>query len=78
MDLKPIPTKLYTPQTNSKAERFIKRILAKWASVIAYQTDEERNRWLPRCLGIHNGNRCHIDLGGLTPQQSLQRLLIAE
>jgi hypothetical protein len=29
-------------------------------------------------LGIYNGHRCHMALGGLTPQQSLQGLLIAE
>ena len=78
LDLKPIRTKPYTPHTHGKAERFIKSILAEWAYVIAYQTSEERNRWLPRYLGINNGHRCHMALGGLTPQQSLQRLLIAE
>lgn len=78
LDLKPIRTKPYTPQTNGKAERFIKTLLAEWAYVIAYRTSEERNRWLPRYLGIYNGYRCHMALGGLTPQQCLQRLLIAE
>jgi hypothetical protein len=48
------------------------------AYVIAYQTSSERNRWLPRYLGISNGQRCHMALGGLSPQQCLQRLLIAE
>lgn len=78
LDLRPIRTKPYTPQTNGKAERFIKTLLAEWAYVIAYQTSEERNRWLPRYLGIYNANRCHMALGGLTPQQCLQRRLIAE
>lgn len=78
LDLKPIRTRAYTPQTNGKAERFIKTILAECAYVIAYQTSEERNRWLPRYLGIYNGNRCHMALGGLSPKQGLQRLLIAE
>ncbi|MCP9773900.1 IS481 family transposase [Synechococcus sp. Tobar12-5m-g] len=78
LDLKPIRTKPYTPQTNGKAERFIKTLLAEWAYVMAYQTSQERNHWLPRYLGIYNSHRCHMALGGLTPQQSLQRLLIAE
>jgi transposase InsO family protein len=78
LDLKPIRTKPYTPQTNGKAERFIKPLLAEWAYVIACQTSEERNHWLPRYLGIYNGNRCQMALGGLTPQQCLQRRLIAE
>jgi transposase InsO family protein len=71
LDLRPIRTKPYTPQTNGKAERFIKTFLAEWAYVMTYQTSEERNRWLPRYLGIYNGHRCHMALGGLTPQQSL-------
>jgi hypothetical protein len=28
--------------------------------------------------GIYSSNRCHKALGGLTPQQAIQRLLIAE
>jgi transposase InsO family protein len=76
--LKPIRTKPYTPRTNSKAERIIKTLLGEWAYFIAYQTSEERNRWLPRYLGINNVHRCHMALGGLSPLQSLHRLLIAE
>lgn len=75
--MKPIRTKPYTPQTNGKAEKFIKTLLAEWAYVIACQTSEERNLWRRRYLGIYNGHRCHMALGGLSPQQSLQRLLIA-
>ena len=78
LGMKPIRTKPYTPQTNDKAERFIKTLPAEWAYVIAYQTSNERNHWLSRFLGIYNGHRCHMALGGLTHQQSLQRLLIAE
>ena len=78
LGLKPIRTKAYTPQTNGKAERLIKTLLEEWAYVIAYQTSEERSLWLPRYLGIYNGSRCHMALGGLTPQQCLRRLLSAE
>ncbi len=46
--------------------------------MIAYQTSEERNHWLSRYLGNYACNRCHKPLGGLTPQQAIQRLLIAE
>jgi hypothetical protein len=35
MDLRPIRTKPYTPQTNGKAERFIKALLVEWAYIIA-------------------------------------------
>ena len=76
--MKPIRTKPYTPQTNGKAERFIKTLLGEWAYVMAYKTSKERNHWLPRYLGISNGHRCQMALGGLAPQQRLQRLLRGE
>ncbi|MEB3202407.1 MAG: DDE-type integrase/transposase/recombinase, partial [Synechococcus sp.] len=78
MDLKHSRTKPYTPRTNGKAERFIKTLLGEWAYAIPFQTSVERNRWLPRYLGLYNGRRCHMALGGLSPQQYLQRLLNAE
>ena len=78
LDLKPIRTRPYTPRTNGKAERFIKTLLGEWAYAMPFQTSAERNSWLPRYLGLYNGHRCHMALGGLSPQQSLQRLLKAE
>ena len=75
MDLKPIRTKPYTPRTNGKAERFIKTLLGEWAYAMAFQTSDERNRWLPRYLALYNGRRCHMALGGLSPQQRLAALL---
>ena len=45
---------------------------------MAFQTSEERKRWLPRYLTLYNDRRCHMALGGLSPQQCLQRLLLAE
>ncbi len=30
--------------------------------MIAYQTSDERNNWLPHYLGIYNGSRCHMAL----------------
>ena len=78
LDLKPIRTRPYTPRTNGKAERFIKTLLGEWAYAMPIQTSEERKRWLPRYLGLYNGRRRHMALGGLSPQQYLQRLLVAE
>lgn len=78
LDLKPIRTRPYTPRTNGKAERCIKTLLAEWAYAMPFQTSEKRNRWPPRYLGLWNGRRCHRALGGLSPKQSLQRLLVAE
>ena len=68
MNLKPIRTRPYTPRTNGKAERFITTLLGEWAYAMSLQTSEEQNRWLPVYLRIYNGRRCHIALGGLSPQ----------
>jgi len=43
-----------------------------------YNSSEERKRWLPRYLAIHNGRRCHMGLAGRTPFQGLNRLRVTE
>ena len=78
LELKPIRSKAYTPQTNGKAEQSIMTLLVEWVFVIAYRTSEESNRWLPSSLRIWKGHRCPMALGSLRPQQCLQRLLITE
>jgi transposase InsO family protein len=75
LDLKPIRTKPYTPRTNGKAERFIQTLCREWAYGMPFQTSEERKRWLPRYLRLYNDRRCHMALGGLSPQQRLVALL---
>ena len=75
LDLRPIRTKPYTPRTNGKAERFIQTLCREWAYGMAFQTSEERKRWLPRYLKLYNQRRCHMALGGLSPQQRLVALL---
>lgn len=32
---------------------------------MAFQTSDERNQWLSRYLGIYNGRRCHMAVGGI-------------
>ena len=71
-------TRPNSPQTNGKAERFIKTLLAEWAYSMAFQTSTERNRWLPRYLAICNGRRCHMALAGRTPFQQLGLLRATE
>jgi transposase InsO family protein len=44
MAIKAIRTKPYTPQTNGKAERFIKTLLNEWTYAMPFQTSKERNR----------------------------------
>ena len=35
-----------------------------------FQTSQEWMRWLPRDLRLDNQRRCHMDLGGFSPQPS--------
>lgn len=66
LDLSPIRTKSYTPRTNGKAKRFTKTLLGEWAYAVAFQTSEERSRWLPRYLGAPK--RAHVPHGSRWPQ----------
>ena len=45
---------------------------------MAFQTSNERNRWLPRYLAIYNGRTCHMALAGRTPFQQLGLLRATE
>ena len=74
MGLIPKRTRPDSPQTNGKAERFIKTLLAEWAYSMAFNTSTERNRWLPRYPAIYNCRRCHMALAGRTPFQQLELL----
>ena len=65
--IKPMRTRLYTPRTNGKAERFIQTALREWAYGCAYPTSEERAAHLPRWLHDYNWHRPHASLGGAPP-----------
>jgi len=78
LGLKAKRTRAYRPQTNGKAERFIKTLQAEWAYAMPFTSSEERKRWLPRYLSIYNDRRCHMAIGGRTPFQQLQRLRVTE
>ena len=74
MGLKVKKTRLYTPRTNGKVERSINILLEEWAYVMPYGTSADSSALLPTYLRIDNGCRCHMALGGLTPQQRLAQL----
>jgi len=66
-----IVTRPYRPQTNGKAERFIKTLLQEWAYARLYRSNEERLHALPGWLEFYNRRRPHTALGGLTPMEAL-------
>lgn len=62
-------TRPYRPQTNGKAERFIRTCLAGWAYAAAYGTSLQRAMALPGWLRYYNRERRHTALGFETPAQ---------
>jgi transposase InsO family protein len=67
-------TRPYRPQTNGKAERFIRTLLESWAYAYSYQHERERAAALPPPLESYNRFRRHRALGGLTPLQRVNNL----
>lgn len=64
-------TRPYRPQTNGKAERFIRTLLHEWAYAQAYSRSSRRTAALPRYLRFYNTERQHTALGFTTPAQRL-------
>jgi len=64
-------TRPYRPQTNGKAERFIRTCLAEWAYRRSYPTSVARASALPDFLRYYNQDRFHMGIDGLTPMQRL-------
>lgn len=60
-------TRPYRPQTNGKAERFIRLLINGWAYRKPYESNEERLAALPRWLFNYNHRRPHGGIGGLPP-----------
>lgn len=64
-------TRPYRPQTNGKAERFIRILQAEWAYARPYRSNHERLAELPRCLYRYNHRRPHGGIGGAVPASRL-------
>jgi transposase InsO family protein len=62
------------PQTNGKAERFIRTMLNGWAYAAVYGTSSERTAALPGWLELYNRRRPHGSLNRQTPTQRLNNL----
>lgn len=61
----------FHPQTNGKAEAFIKTSLREWAYVQLYTTNQERRDALPTWLDYYNHHRTHTELRNQTPMAVL-------
>ena len=67
-------TRPYRPQTNGKAERFIRTLLAGWAYGAIYRSSEERNAALAGWLDWYNTRRPHSALSHKPPNARLNEL----
>lgn len=70
-------TRPYRPQTNGKAERWIRTVLSECLYVEVFHSPAERRLALERFIGYYNGQRPHLGIGGRTPRQRLTELMAA-
>ena len=62
-----IKTRLYHPQTNGKAEAFVKIVTNEWAYGSTYLSNKERAEMLDPFLNYYNLGRPHGGIGGRPP-----------
>jgi transposase InsO family protein len=67
LGLRHLRTRAYRPQTNGKAERFIRTLLNGWAYGAIYRSSQERARALDGWLWHYNHRRRHSALGHQPP-----------
>lgn len=70
--IKRLHTRPYRPQTNGKAERFIKTALGEWAYGRTYRHSRQRTSRLPTWLHHYNWHRPHGSLAGMPPISRLR------
>jgi transposase InsO family protein len=60
-------TRPYRPQTNGKAERMVRTLLAEWAYARPFHDTADRIALLPQFLDFYNRRRPHWSLSGQPP-----------
>jgi transposase InsO family protein len=75
LGIRHLRTRPRRPQTNGKAERFIRTMLAGWAYGALYGTNRERTAALEGWLWTYNHRRRHSAIGRQPPITRLNNLL---
>lgn len=75
LDIRHIRTRPRRPQTNGKAERFIRTLINGWAYGPTYGSERERTRALDGWLFHYNHRRRHTAIGRQPPASRLTNLL---
>jgi transposase InsO family protein len=75
LSVRHLRTRPYRPQTNGKAERFIRTMLAGWAYGAIYRTSDQRTAALDGWTHHYNHHRPHSAIGREPPITRLNNLL---